>query len=181
MTAPDPFLNPQPVPERLFDYRIRRDIRDALTAQLPLFHGTLLDVGCGQMPYRPLLMSPPSRVSRYVGLDLAGGVHTPSDLVFDGRNIPLGDGSVDTAMATEVLEHCPAPDELLGEICRVLKPEGFFFFTVPFFWPLHELPNDCFRYTPQRLQSFLEQAGFESPSTSMRDGMPALPRCSGFG
>jgi SAM-dependent methyltransferase len=160
MNDAHPFLNPKPAPDRLFDYRLRRDIRDALTAQLPNFCGTLLDVGCGQMPYRSLLTSPPSRVVRYVGLDIEGSLHGRPDLEFDGHHIPLEDHSMDTVLATEVLEHCPEPGQLLVEIRRVLKPGGLFFFTVPFFWPLHEVPFDFFRYTPYAMQHLLEQAGF---------------------
>ncbi len=173
MSDTDPFLNPQPAPDRLFDYRIRRDIRDALLAQLPLFHGTLLDVGCGRMPYRPLVTNPPSRVERYVGLDVEGSIDARRDITFDGRNIPLDDNSVDTAMATEVLEHCSEPDHLLREIRRVLKPEGLFFFTVPFLWPLHEVPHDFFRYTPYAMRSLLAQAGFSAIELRVHAGWDA--------
>jgi len=160
MDEAHPFLNPKPTRDRLFDYRLRRDILDALTAQLPNFCGTLLDVGCGRMPYRSLLTSPPSRVERYVGLDIEGSRHGQNDIEFDGKTIPLEKDSIDTAMATEVLEHCPEPALLLREIRRVLKPGGLFFFTVPFFWPLHEAPHDFFRYTPYAMRHLLEQAGF---------------------
>ena len=167
------FLNPQPSPDRLFDYRLRRDIRDALTEQLPNFGGTLLDVGCGRMPYQSLLTSSPSRVERYVGLDIEGSLHGPNGLVFDGRTIPLENQSVDTALATEVLEHCPAPALLLAEIRRVLKPGGLFFFTVPFFWPLHEVPHDFYRYTPYAMRMLLEQAGFSEVELRAHAGWDA--------
>jgi SAM-dependent methyltransferase len=160
MSVPDFFLNPEPTAGRLFDYKLRRDIRDALVAQLPRFSGVLLDVGCGKMPYRGLLASAPARVERYIGLDVEGGVHGKADMVFDGRTIPLADESVDCALATEVLEHCPEPGDLLREIRRVLKPGGFFFFTAPCFWPLHEVPHDYYRYTPFAMRHLLARAGF---------------------
>ena len=57
------------------------------------------------------------------------------DLVWDGKNIPLPDRAVESVLATEVFEHCPEPESLMREIHRVLKPQGFLFFTTPFFGP----------------------------------------------
>ena len=173
MSDADNFLNPRPVADHLHDYRLRCDIRDALIAHLPDFHGTLLDIGCGRMPYRSLITSPPSRVERYVGLDIEGSLHRRHDLQFNGRDIPLDEHSVDTAIATEVLEHCPEPAQLLREIRRVLKPGGLFFFTVPFFWPVHEAPHDFFRYTPFAMKYLLEQAGLSEINIRAHSGWDA--------
>jgi SAM-dependent methyltransferase len=49
---------------------------------------------------------------------------------------------------------------VLSEIRRVLRPGGRLFFTVPFLWPLHEVPYDYYRYTPFALQRHLENTGF---------------------
>ena len=130
---------------------------------MPQFRGELLDIGCGQMPYRELIMQANSNVSRYIGLDLEGSlVHDTAiaDLRWDGHHIPMEKNSIDTAMATEVLEHSFQPTQTLLEINRVLKPGGLFFFTVPFIWPLHETPFDAYRYTPFSLQKHLEESGF---------------------
>ena len=40
MSETHPFLNPQPASERLFDYRLRRDIRDALISQMRFLKDT---------------------------------------------------------------------------------------------------------------------------------------------
>jgi SAM-dependent methyltransferase len=174
MQKGDPFLDPRGVPSRLFDYRLRRDIRDALVAQLPRFIGTLLDVGCGDMPYKPLLTRAPSGVTRYIGLDIEGGMHgSKPDLFFNGVTIPLRDAEVNCAIATEVLEHCAEPEMLLREIARVLKPSGVFFFTVPFFWPVHEAPHDYHRFTPFALRRILERSGFEEIKIAAHNGWDA--------
>jgi len=126
------------------------------------FHGTVLDIACGQMPYRSLVTESPSRAERYVGMDLKGGRYGRPDVEWDGAHIPLDDSSVDSAMATEVLEHCPDPGAVLRETRRILKPGGFFFFTVPFIWPLHCVPFDHYRYTPFAMERLLREAGFSS-------------------
>jgi SAM-dependent methyltransferase len=67
---------------------------------------------------------------------------------------------VDCALCTEVLEHCPDPLALLREVHRVLKPGGILVLTLPFLWPLHEVPHDWCRYTPFALRHLLESTGF---------------------
>ncbi|MDB6040801.1 MAG: pimB 3, partial [Verrucomicrobiales bacterium] len=142
--------------------KLRGDILRALTEQLGNFSGTFLDIGCGRMPYKSLLLAAPARVKAYIGLDVACSPHAAADIYFDGERIPLRDAAIDSAMATEVLEHCSEPGQILREVCRVLKPGGFFFFTVPFLWPLHEVPHDFYRYTPFALKRLLAVSGFDN-------------------
>jgi hypothetical protein len=54
-----------------------------------------------------------------------------------------------------------------------LKPGGFFLFTVPFLWPLHETPRDFFRYTPFAMRAQLEQAGFSQVALRIHAGWDA--------
>lgn len=155
------FLNPNPF-NRLDVFFARRAIVGALKEQLPKFHGTLLDVGCGEMPYKPILLAPPSRVTKYIGLDLKDGEYShfgPFDLEWDGQHIPVPNNSIDCAIATEVLEQCSQPEVVMSEVARVLKTGGRFFFTVPFLWPIHS-PFDQYRFTPYALTRQLGDAGF---------------------
>ena len=165
MATADPFLD-MPLNLHTQDlYGVRTRIRRSLRANLPRFHGTFLDIGCGVQPYRPLITAEPSRVTQYLGMDLeqnaVQGYHkvTP-ELVWDGRTIPLPDASVDCGMATEVLEHCPDPGAVLREAHRVLRPNGVLFISVPFLWPLHDVPYDEYRYTPFALERIARTAGF---------------------
>lgn len=156
----DNFLNPKCSARTLDFFGDRRHLLDALSKQLGNFYGTFLDIGCGGMPYKSIVLALPSRVEKYVGLDLDNGYGTP-DIIWDGKKIPLADSSVDCAMATEVFEHCPDVELVLRETLRVLKPGGFLFFTVPFLWPLHDSPHDEYRYTPFALERHLRNAGFK--------------------
>jgi len=163
------FLNPKCIPTKLDLYTVRSSILSAVKEHIPLFKGELLDVGCGQMPYKPLILSN-TKVIKYIGMDIGDFFGSKPDIIWDGKTIPLPDLSIDCALATEVLEHCPEPLKVLSEVYRVLRPNGFLFFTVPFIWPLHLVPNDEFRYTPFSLNRMLTKAGFRDVSIKALGG-----------
>jgi len=155
------FLFPRWSGDMLDCFTARQSILLALRSRLWEVEGTVLDIGCGYMPYKPLFLAAPSRATRYVGLDLVGPIYKASpDVVWDGLAMPFGDETIDCAIATEVFEHCPDPEIVMREACRVLKPDGWLFFTVPFLWPLHDVPHDHYRYTPFALERHLRRAGF---------------------
>jgi SAM-dependent methyltransferase len=138
----EPWLNPKCRMNSLDLCVARRHILRAVREQAPRFHGTLLDIGCGFMPYRSIVFSRPSKATRYIGMDLPVNrfLQENVDLVWDGTTIPLPDNSVDCSMATEFFEHCASPQKIMGEVLRVLRPGGFLFLTVPFLFHLHETP-----------------------------------------
>jgi SAM-dependent methyltransferase len=134
-----------------------------LAPRLRVLKGALLDVGCGEMPFRPLV---PADVS-YTGIDVPNaasfGMSDRSDVVhFDGRTIPFPDASFDSVLCTEVLEHVEDPDRLVAEIWRVLRPGGTVLATIPFSARVHYTPHDFHRFTPYRLAPlFADFAFFE--------------------
>ncbi len=159
----DNFIDIPFTTDNLDRYLIRTNILKGLTESLQFFKGPLLDIGCGKMPYKEYILQH-SLVTSYIGLDietaLVYDLAIIPDYTWDGIHMPFEDAGFETAIATEVLEHCPRPGLVLSEVNRVLKPGGVFFFTVPFLWPLHEVPHDEFRYTPFSLQRLLTEAGF---------------------
>jgi len=159
---PDVFLNPSLSISNLDRFYIRSSILNALLSQKKHLKGILLDVGCGQMPYKRLLVAPQGNATRYIGLDLDNNpIHdNQPDICWENSSIPLENDTVDCALCTEVLEHCPDPVAVLREVSRVLKPGGMLFFTAPFLWPLHEVPYDYYRYTPFALRHHLQNSGF---------------------
>jgi glycosyltransferase involved in cell wall biosynthesis/SAM-dependent methyltransferase len=171
----DKFLKPTFSLDSVDTYVIRTALLKAVTSHLSVLSGTLLDVGCGQMPYRDLILEQ-SPVTTYVGLDIRNPTyqqHRHPDLFWDGTRIPLADASVDSAIATELFEHLPDIGLVLREIARVLKPGGALFFTVPFLWPLHDSPWDFCRYTPYALRRHLEAAAYEVTEISSMGGWNA--------
>ena len=161
----DNFTNIPFTKENLDRYYIRTAIFDALKIALKEFKGNLLDIGCGKMPYKNYILEN-STVENYVGLDIDNALeydkNIKPDYTWNGKVMPFEDNSFGCALGTEVLEHCPDPEVVLKEVHRVLKPEGIFFFTVPFLWNLHEVPHDAYRYTPFSLERHLKNSGFKN-------------------
>ena len=158
----DGFINIPYSINNIDKYIVRTSILNSLKKSLPEFKGKLLDVGCGKMPYKKYILEN-SSVEKYIGLDIDTAIDYKGekpDFFWDGTNMPFEDNVFNTVLLTEVLEHCPYPEIVLAEIYRVLKPGGTVFFTVPFLWPLHEVPHDAYRYTPWSLQRHLENTGF---------------------
>lgn len=115
--------------------------------------GDVLDVGCGEMPFRSMI----EPEARYVGLDFPGaasfGMRNHPDIVsFDGSTIPFPDNSFDHVLCTEVLEHAEHPAALVAEMHRVLRPGGNLIATVPFSARVHHAPYDFQRFTSYGLE-----------------------------
>lgn len=139
-------------------YLARRGLWHEISMASPLLSDALLDVGCGTKPYRSLF-----KVTTYTGLEM----DTPlarqrgiADAYYDGNAFPFPDGSFDSVLCNQVLEHVFNPDFFLREIVRVLKPGGRLLLTAPFIWDEHEQPYDYARYSSFGLKALLEKNGF---------------------
>jgi SAM-dependent methyltransferase len=123
-------------------------------------HGRLIDIGCGNKPYKSIFYS---YVSEHIGIDLCETIHNKSDIdIFaNAYNIPVSSSSFDTAICTSVLEHLEEPYMALNECYRVLKYGGVAIYSVPFIWHLHEEPRDFYRFSKYGLKYLFEKTGFE--------------------
>jgi SAM-dependent methyltransferase len=140
-------------------YFARLALSNAMINFSPSLSGNLLDIGCGNQPYRELF-----NVDEYIGLEIDNkrsrdrGI---ADKFYDGKTFPFSNASFDSALCNQVLEHVFNPDEFLGEIARVLKPGGRLLLTVPFVWDEHEQPYDYARYSSFGLKALLERQGLK--------------------
>ncbi len=119
--------------------------------------GKVLDVGCGNKPYKSLF---PTTIE-YIGCDVVQSSLFLVDTICPATDLSFDDSKFDTVFSTQVLEHVNDHQKAFGEINRVLKPGGIFLFSVPFTWELHEEPHDFFRFTKYGIAFLLEKYGFE--------------------
>ena len=66
--------------------------------------------------------------------------------------VPLGQASVDLVFCASLIEHVPRPDEVLGEIERVLKPGGYSYVSFPpYYSPMGGHEYAPFHYLGEKL------------------------------
>lgn len=128
-------------------------IREHLSNVQSQIHGDMLDVGCGDKPYRDIFQN----ITSYTGCDYltitkeVGAVNKARlhsvDVIADASFLPFHSGSFDAVLSTQLIEHLQNPWLFFSEVGRILRPSGLFIITFPLFNPIHEEPYDFFRFT----------------------------------
>lgn len=109
--------------------------------------GKTLDIGCGGSPYKKFF---PNRTA----VDIVN--HEGVDVVADVHNLGMfKDAEFENVLCTEALEHFYNPFLALSELKRVLKTGGLLILSTRFIFPLHEVPNDYYRFTEYGLKYLL--------------------------
>ena len=121
---------------------------------------SVLDVGCGTMPYLHLFIEN-ENCECYEGADIEKirGVSVLVDPVT--QTIQADDESYDLVVHFQALEHVSNPKKFINECWRVLRPNGVMFCTVPFIFEYHAVPRDFYRWTYEGLHQDLENCGFD--------------------
>jgi SAM-dependent methyltransferase len=132
--------------ERLWKSRKRfhvyENIVRTIEALVPLSNARILEVGFGR---GATLLVCAEKGAEVAGVDYAEsaighcrqlqkemGLQNKIELLQgDARSLPLPDRRFDVVYSVGLLEHFTAPEELLREQCRVLKPGGFLLVHVP--------------------------------------------------
>ncbi len=134
-------------------------LTDFLVDNSRYLKGKLLDLGCGEKPYR-LIYDDVCESS--IGMDVETCKHEQKyvDVFASADQIPCEDASFDAVLCTNVLEHVANAGKAFQEISRVLKMEGYLIVAVPFLYPVHEAPYDYYRYTKYGIEHQLKKNGF---------------------
>lgn len=148
-----------------FQWLVGRSLYRDLRRVLPMLHGDVLDLGCGDQPYRPWMDS--QRVRTYVGADVTEGGRV--DVVLrPGAAWPFADHSFDSILCTQVMEHVADLDFVMNELARVLRPGGLLIVSVPFVYNEHGIPYDFRRFSAYGVASRFA-SGYE-PIELVRQG-----------
>jgi SAM-dependent methyltransferase len=102
----------------------------------------IVDFGCGLKPFGYLFEN---FQGNYVGLDVYPGERV--DIVYDGKDIPLGTKTVDLVFSQSVFECVEEIEYTFREICRILRAGGKLIAVTPFINHVHGAPFDYHRPT----------------------------------
>jgi SAM-dependent methyltransferase len=135
--------------------RLRQQVQAELDAGIAAAAGeTVVDLGCGNMPYKPMLEA---SGARYLGCDIDATAPVP---ITPGSPVPLADASAKLVASFQVLEHVWDLSWYLGECRRLLRPDGHLLLSTHGTWLYHPHPTDFRRWTRDGLTQEIESHGF---------------------
>lgn len=85
------------------------------------------------------------------GVDYICDIHEPQGLP---KNY------FDAVICTQVFEHLAYPEKAAKSLFEVMAPGGVLLLTAPFINPVHYVPTDFRRFTPECLDMIIKDAGF---------------------
>lgn len=135
----------------------RRRVPDGLSKA----EGSVLDIGSADRWIEQFIPANATYIALdypMTGRDLYGA---RPDVFADAVHLPFRNDQFDGVVCLEVLEHVADAPKVVTEIARVLRPGGRAWISMPFLYPLHDLPFDYQRYTEFGLRRDMERAGLE--------------------
>jgi hypothetical protein len=154
-----------------------RVVRDWVRSTLPPLleranrSGMILDVGCGEQPFRALIES---SGHRYVGMDVVQNRARSVELVSTLEAVPSPTHPYPIIVCTEVLEHVADIDAAFAGLRRLIDRDGAVVLTVPFVFPLHMEPFDFRRLTMHGLQRLAADHGFSVEASTPLGRLPEV-------
>jgi SAM-dependent methyltransferase len=132
----------------------------------------LLDVGCGDKPYRAFFAP---YCDLHVGVDGYPGAQV--DHVAPAERLPFDRESFDVVLCTQVLQHTDDPAQSVREIHRVLAPGGVCIVSTHGTFIYHPHPVDYWRWTSAGLEKLFRDAGFREVSVVGTEGIASSIGC----
>ena len=137
-----PFLTPLmgcPYPAPRWNKSLKHIIRELNS------EAKILDLGSGTR----------RRAPNVINLEIEA---TPAvDIIADGHNLPFANDTFDAVISEAVLEHVHNPQQVVAEIHRVLKSDGYVCAAVPFLQGYHASPHDYQRWTTTGFTALFSQ------------------------
>jgi SAM-dependent methyltransferase len=136
--------------------------------------GNLIDLGCGKVPLYGVYKD---YVENSICVDWDNTLNKNPFIDYHcdlNQRLPFGDKQFDTILLSDVLEHISEPEKLWLEIARIIKPGGKLIMNVPFFYKIHEMPHDYYRYTEYALRRFAQNCGLKVLLLKSMGGVPEI-------
>lgn len=129
---------------------IRKKIKDSIKHIFNKPNDKILDIGCGKNPFYKDVIA-----GNIIGFD-----RFSSKTVIEGNAnnpLPFPDRSFDKIILANSLYYLDNPFEVIKEVYRILKPRGILFISLPFFYPVHDIPDDKYRFTEFGVRTILKK------------------------
>ncbi len=158
VTKKDPRLFPPWYHSRYYGLVGLRKAMEKIIKENDFNNKTVLDYGCGTMPYKSLFENV---VSKYIGADIDDNKLAEVIIDRDSGHIDIQSKSADFIISTQVLEHVESPVNYLREAHRVCKEDGYILLSTHGFWLYHPNPTDYWRWTASGLKKILKDNHWE--------------------
>ncbi|HLC62410.1 MAG TPA: class I SAM-dependent methyltransferase [Candidatus Nanoarchaeia archaeon] len=129
---------------------IKNKIKNFINSEFNDKNDEVLDLGCGSNPYYHKGIK-----GKIVCLDISKTSKT--HLVSDADRLPFRPNSFDKVISVNSFYYFKNPFEVAKSTNKILKKEGKLILVVPFFYPIHDAPDDKYRFTEYGLKTVLEE------------------------
>lgn len=131
----------------------------------------VLDAGAGPCTYKSLFTHCDYKAQDFAAYEGDDHQYGELDYISDIADIPVGDGSFDVIICTEVFEHVPNPGLVVKEFSRILREGGKLIITAPLGSGIHMAPYHFYGgFSPYWYIYNFEKYGFEPESIRPNGG-----------
>ena len=109
----------------------------------------VLDIGCGKNPYYHKAVK-----AKIVCADIVQTKKT--HIICDAMTLPLKKSKFDGIICINSLYYFKNPFEAVNKFSGILKKNGKFVLITPFVYPIHDVPDDKYRFTKYGLIELLK-------------------------
>lgn len=104
-------------------------------------------------------------------------IKTGDTVDFETEKLPLVDGTYDTVLFLNVMEHIFNYQHIANEVVRIVRPQGQLIGFVPFLMWYHPDHSDYFRYTDEAIEKIFKQAGATTLTVTPIHRGPCIAAC----
>ncbi|MEK6949727.1 MAG: methyltransferase domain-containing protein [Nanoarchaeota archaeon] len=145
---------------------IKTKVRNALKGMFKS-SDLILDVGCGENPYYHKGIS-----SKVVCADIKPT--KKAHFMGNAMSLPVKKEKFDGILSINALYYCSNPFKAIKEFAGILKKNGKLVLMTPFIYPIHDAPEDKYRFTKYGIIELLKD-DFEIKSIKAIGGIFNLP------
>ena len=147
----------------LVSRRIKKKVKNIFTDKEDL----ILDIGCGDAPYYHKSIK-----GKIVGFDISE--HESLHVRGSADMLPFKKKTFDKIISVNSFYYFKNPFSVAEGLANILKKDGKLIAVIPFFYPIHDVPHDKYRFTEYGIREILE-SNFEVQRVETIGGIFNIP------